>query len=169
MKHGRTSAAGLGAVHALTRYGRTFGRPGMPLGSLCGTDYTSEPVNNGSDPLAVQYRGRWHTTEEPVSCRRCLDRLERLAEQALQDEQAIRAISDAAVHKPGGGSHPRPADPDKVRAFRRTWPAMARAVADLLRHRGVSLGEGWLGPARVTEGKRAVTRSSEETMKEGAS
>lgn len=146
MKHGRTSAAGTGAVHALSRYGRTFGRSGQALGSLCGVDYTSEPVGVG------RYSGKWHTTEEPVTCRRCLDKLERLAEQALRDEAVITAMSEIAVHNPRNGGNRRPADPEKVRAFRRAWPAMGRAVADLLRHRGVRLGEGWLGPARVIDG-----------------
>ncbi|HET9144058.1 hypothetical protein [Actinophytocola sp.] len=144
MKHGRTSAAGTGAVHALSTMVSTAGlHPPRQFGALCGTSYTSELVGPG------RYQGRWNYTDEPVTCRRCLEKLERLAEQALLDERAISTMADVAVHRPGSGSNARPADPDKVRAFRRAWPAMGRAVADLLRHRGVRLGEGWTGPTRL--------------------
>jgi hypothetical protein len=143
MKRGRVSQTSA-AVHALSTIVSTVGlEPPRRYGSLCNTKFASydgEGRPNG-----------WAYTDEPVTCLRCLDRLERLAEQALYDERAIAAMADVAVHKPGGGSHPRPAEPDLVRAFRRTWPAMGRAVADLLRHRGVALGEGWLGPTRVVK------------------
>lgn len=132
MKHGRTSAAGAGAVHALSRSVGAL----RSYGALCGVLPTSSPdwPRQGDE----RFTGRWHYAEEPVNCRRCLDRLERLAEQALADEHAIRLLSVTTGQ----------ADGERVRAFRRAWPAMARAVADLLRHRGVALGEGWLGPAR---------------------
>jgi hypothetical protein len=147
MKHGRTSAGGTGAVHALSLAVRVVNQPAS-YGSLCGTSYTSEQVFTAGSPERPVYRGKWHATEEPVSCRRCLAALERLAEQALYDQRAIGLMAEVAVRPGRGGSNSRPADPEKVRAFRRSWPAMSRAVADLLRHRGVKLGEGWLGPAR---------------------
>lgn len=132
MKHGRTAGGETGAVHALSM----AASPGHQYGALCGVLPTSPPDH--PRPGDERFTGRWHRTEEPVSCRRCLDRLERLAEQALYDEQAIRLLMLATEQ----------ADGSRVRAFRRAWPALGRAVADLLRHRGVSLGEGWLGPAR---------------------
>lgn len=145
MKHGRTSAAGTGAVHALSTAISTIGLvPPRQYGALCGTSFTSEEVAPGV------HQGGWRYTDHPVSCRRCLGKLEQLAEQALHDTRSIALMADVAVHRPGGGANSRPADPEKVRAFRRSWPAMGRAVADLLRHRGVTLGEGWLGPTRVS-------------------
>lgn len=143
MRRGRVSQTSAGAVHALSTIVNTNGLvPPRRYGSLCNTSFTS--YDSEGRP------GGWNYTDEPVTCLRCLDRLERLAEQALYDERAIAAMADIAVHKPGGGSHPRPAEPETVRAMRRAWPAMGRAVADLLRHRGVNLGEGWLGPTRST-------------------
>lgn len=132
MKHGRTAGGGTGAVHALS----LVAAPGHQYGALCGVLPTSAPDH--ARPGDGRFTGRWHYAEEPVSCQRCLGRLERLAEQALRDEQAIGLLAMATGR----------ADGDRVRAFRRAWPAMGRAVADLLRHRGVKLGEGWLGPAR---------------------
>jgi hypothetical protein len=143
VKRGQVSPTS--AVHSLSTLVNTNGlEPPRRYGALCNTKFTSfdsEGRPNG-----------WIYTDAAVTCLRCLDRLEKLAEQALYDERAITTMSDIAVHKPGGGS--RPADPEKVRAFRRAWPAMGRAVADLLRHRGVILGEGWLGPTRIVEGQR---------------
>lgn len=137
MKRGRVSQSPAGAVHALSTRVSTAGlEPPRRYGSLCNTSFTS--YDSEGRP------GSWNYTDEPVTCLRCLDRLERLAEQALDDERAIHAVVEA--------TRQRPADPDRVRAFRRSWPALGRAVADLLRHRGVPLGEGWLGSTRVTEG-----------------
>lgn len=133
MKHGRTSDRPMIAVHALSRYAANHGRAGRPYGALCGINYTSFQVS--ADP--VRFAGGWVLTEEPVGCRRCLDALERLAEQALHDEAAISLVTEAAQRGPAA----------RVRLFRLHWPAMGRAVADLLRHRGVPLGDGWLGPA----------------------
>lgn len=145
MKRGQVSQTS--AVHSLSTLVNTNGlEPPRRYGALCNTKFTS--YDNEGRP------GGWIYTDDPVTCLRCLDRLEKLAEQALYDERAIAALSDIAVHRPGGGSHPQPADPEKVRAFRRAWPAMGRAVADLLRHRGVVLGEGWLGPTRIVEGRQ---------------
>jgi hypothetical protein len=132
MKHGRTAGGGTGAVHALSLAAITGNR----YGALCGVLPTSPP--DVLRPGDERFTGRWHFAEEPVSCQRCLARLERLAEQALYDEQAIGVLILTTGQ----------ADGDRVRALRRAWPAMGRAVADLLRHRGVKLGEGWLGPAR---------------------
>jgi hypothetical protein len=139
VKHARTSAAGTGAVHALSAVMVSMRGP---YGSLCGTSPTSAP--NAPRESGKRFTARWHRTDEPVSCRRCLSRMEQLAEQALRDEDAIGLLRMATGR----------ADGDRVRAFRRAWPAMGRAVADLLRHRGVQLGEGWLGPARITESTR---------------
>lgn len=151
MKRGRASEAG--AVHALSTAISTVGLvPPRQYGALCGTSFTSEVIETG-DPGRPRFRGSWRVTEEHVTCRRCLDRMERLAEQALQDGAAIALIAAAAARPTPGGSRPRPASAETVRAFRRTWPAMGRAVADLLRHRGVRLGEGWLGPARAVESR----------------
>lgn len=133
MKHGRTAGGETGAVHALSS--AMFSMRG-PYGALCGVLPTSPP--DATRPGDGRFTGRWHRTEEPVGCRRCLERVERLAEQALRDEQAIGVLILTTGQ----------ADGSRVRALRRAWPAMARAVADLLRHRGVALGEGWLGPAR---------------------
>lgn len=136
MKRARVSESPGAAVHSLSTMISTTGlEPPRRYGSLCNTTFTS--YDSDGRP------GSWRYTDEPVSCLRCLDRLEKLAEQALYDERAIRAMTDIA--------NTRPADPDRVRAFRRTWPAMGRAVADLLRHRGLTLTEGWLGTTRVTE------------------
>lgn len=135
MNHGRTSAAGTGAVHALTRAG--VARAGRPWQALCGTLPTSPPDHAPDD---ARFTGRWQQTPEPVSCGRCLLRLERLAEQALNDNAAIELVIEAA----------RRQGADRVRAFRKLWPALGRAVADLLRHRDVPLSGGWLGPARQT-------------------
>lgn len=144
MKHGRASATG--AVHALSTAINTVGLvPPRRYGALCGTSFTSYEVAPGV------HQGGWTYTPEPITCGRCLAKLERLAEQALLDTNAIALMSEVAVHRPGGGANNRPADPDRVRAFRRSWPAMGRAVADLLRHRGVKLGEGWTGPTRLIE------------------
>lgn len=132
MKHGRTAGGETGAVHALS----TLASPRHQYGALCGVLPTSPPDH--PRPGDERFTGRWYYADEPVGCRRCLDRLERLAEQALRDEQAIGLLAMATGR----------ADGKRVRAFRRAWPAMGRAVADLLRHRGVALGEGWLGPAR---------------------
>jgi hypothetical protein len=133
MNHGRTSAGGSGAVHALSRAGAT--RPGRPWRALCGMLPTSPPdpplENDG------RFTGHWHRTPEPVTCGRCLARLERLAEQALADDAAITLVIEASRRAPA----------DRVRSFRQLWPVMGRAVADLLRHRDVALGDGWLGPA----------------------
>jgi hypothetical protein len=119
VKHGRTNASKSGAVHALSTATGARG-----LATLCRTPHGPA--------------GRWYRTDEPVNCRGCLERLESLAEQALRDQHATELLVTAAAR----------ADGERVRAFRRAWPAMGRAVADLLRHRGVPLGEGWLGPAR---------------------
>jgi hypothetical protein len=135
MNHGRTSAAGTGAVHALTRAGVT--RAGRPWQALCGMLPTS-PSDHAPDD--DRFTGRWHQTPEPVSCGRCLLRLERLAEQALNDNTAIELVVTAARRGPA----------NRVRLFRQLWPAMGRAVADLLRHRNVALGDGWLGPASLS-------------------
>lgn len=143
MKHGRTAGGETGAIHALTR---SKGLTHRAYGALCGVLPTSPPDIPG--PRDVRFTGTWHYAEEPVTCRRCLTILERLAEQALLDEAAVSLIAATAVQSGRGGSNSQPADPEKIRAFRRAWPAMGRAVADLLRHRGVVLGEGWLGPAR---------------------
>ncbi len=136
MKRARVSDSPGAAVHSLSTMVSTVGlEPPRRYGSLCNTKFTS--YDSDGRP------GSWRYTDEPVNCLRCLDRLETLAEQALYDERAIRAMTDIA--------NTRPADPDRVRAFRRAWPAMGRAVADLLRHRGLTLTEGWLGTTRVTE------------------
>jgi hypothetical protein len=146
MRHGRTSDSGTGAVHALSMLVSTVGyQPPRRYGALCGVNFTSFEV------APQVYRGGWTYTDEPVTCLRCLGKLEQLAEQALRDESAIKMMADVAVRPGVGGSNSRPADPERVRAFRAAWPAMGRAVADLLRHRGVRLGEGWLGPARPVE------------------
>ena len=134
MRRGRVSLTAA-AVHALSTLVPVPGRePACRYGALCRASFPT--YDDRGRP------GGWNYTDEPVTCLRCVAKLEQLAEQAMRDEQAIAVMSEIVVRKPA-------VDPERVRAMRRAWPAMGRAVADLLRHRGIQLGEGWLGPARI--------------------